>query len=439
MKYSYRYAMSMPLPVGDFRWLSVEEMRDFDPLLDVDVDGDTGYIIECTLEYPKEYHVDHNTNPLAAHQQRITGSMLSGYAKTALEAQKRKSERYKSDKLTSSYLRHELYVCHGVNLKLYLDLGMKLVKIHRMIAFKQEPFIRPYIQFCSRMRAESKTKSRSNTFKMCANAIFGKMIENSGNRMDTIFVHDRASALRRNSDPRIKGQLILEDNLTIAFMAKKVVKLNQLWPVGFSILELSKAHMLSLFYNKIRPAFFGKASILVSDTDSYLMMLGSPSVDAAISKLMPIMDTSNYPPEHPLYDNSRKNQPGLLKNESPANDIVECVAVRSKVYAFRTEKDEVDSRCKGIKKSVGRAIPFEDFKRAVLSETPQVVSVTQHLIQSKDHVNRLLKVTKTAMTSFDDKRSLNRCGIHSYPYGSRLIDQSGEKECFYCTNPKLFP
>lgn len=176
----------------------------------------------------------------------------------------------------------------------------------------------------------------------------------------------------------------------------------------------------------------------MSDTDSYLMMICSPSVDAAITKLLPVMDTSNYPIDHPLYDDSRKNQPGLLKNESPANDIVEAVAVRSKVYAYRTEDDKVDNRCKGVKKSVGRAIAFDEFKNTVLNSTPQVVSVTQHSIQSKNHVNMLMKSTKVAMTSFDDKRSLNNCGVHSVPYGSRLLDDNDD-ECIFCENPFLYP
>lgn len=433
--------MQQPMPVGDFRWLSPDELAKFDVLRDVKEEDDSGigFIVECDLEYPEMFHSDHNSIPLAAHKQRITERMLSPYAMAALETARGKvGTSYKADKLTSSFERREKYVCHGVNLKLYLELGMRLLAVHRVIRFKQEPFIRPYIDFCAKMRAESKTKSRSNTFKMCSNAVFGKMIENANNRMDTMFVEDRKTALRKNTDPRLKGQMVLEENLTIAFLSKKEVKLNQLWPVGFSILELSKAHMLRMYYKKIRPTFHGKSSILLSDTDSYVLALGCPSVDSAITMLKDVMDTSNYPKTHSLYDESRKNVPGLLKNEMPTQDIVECVAVRSKVYALRTEKS-FDSRCKGVKKTARKAIPFEDFRDTVLSPTPKTVVVTQYSIQSKNHVNRLMKLTKTAMTSFDDKRFLSVCGVHSFPYGSRLIRVSAENDaCFYCSNPHLY-
>ena len=430
--------MSKPMPVGDFRWLSKEEIKNLNMDSDISEECSTGYIFEVTLEYPPEYHLDHNTLPLAAHRQDITGDMLSQYALDALTVQKKKGLTYKATKLTSSYLRRSKYVCHGICLQLYLKLGMRLVKTHRVIAFRQEAFIKPYIDFCSKKRAESVTKSRSNTMKLMANSIFGKMIENSNNRMETHFVTDRSTALRRNTDPRLRGQMILGENLSVAFMAKKEQKLNQMWPIGFTILELSKAHMLDLFYNTIRPAFNGRASVLLSDTDSFVLALPTRTVDEAVTTLKHVMDFSNYAQDHPLYDPSKKNVPGLLKNESPGDDIIECVAVRSKVYALRSAKT-FDSRCKGVKKSVRKAIPFEEFKSTVLAPEPKMVTVTQFCIQSKKHVNRLMKITKTAMTSFDDKRSLADCGIHTFPYGSRFIELSAEiGECFFCANPQLF-
>lgn len=205
----------------------------------------------------------------------------------------------------------------------------------------------------------------------------------------------------------------------------------------YSILELSKAHMISLFYKVIKPTFDSKATILVSDTDSYVLAVSSPSVDAAITKLKSVMDTSNYPKDHPLYSGERARVPGLLKNESPDHDLQCCVGVRSKVYALKSEQT-FDSRCKGVKTNVRKKIPFEEFKETVVG-SPRAYQVTQHLIQAKNHVNRLVKVTKTAMTSFDDKRSLAPCGIHSYPYNSKLIQYTEEQgKCFYCANPKLF-
>jgi len=38
-------------------------------------------------------------------------------------------------------------VTHYVNLKLYVRLGMRLTRIHRILEFTQDPWIKTYIDF----------------------------------------------------------------------------------------------------------------------------------------------------------------------------------------------------------------------------------------------------------------------------------------------------
>ena len=47
----YGGAMSEPLAVGNFKFLSPEEISDF-KLEDIPADSHTGFIIECNLHYP---------------------------------------------------------------------------------------------------------------------------------------------------------------------------------------------------------------------------------------------------------------------------------------------------------------------------------------------------------------------------------------------------
>jgi len=54
----YGDAMSNPLPVGKFKFLSQTEIDQFD-LMSIPPDGDTGYIIECDLIYPDHLHDEH--------------------------------------------------------------------------------------------------------------------------------------------------------------------------------------------------------------------------------------------------------------------------------------------------------------------------------------------------------------------------------------------
>lgn len=252
--------------------------------------------------------------------------------------------------------------------------------------------------------------------------------------MDCKFVRTRKDALRRNTDPRMKSQLIFNENLSIAFMRKKSQKLNQSWAVGFSILEISKFIMQSLMYIAVRPAFEGRVTTILSDTDSWILALPAGSADEAVEKMKSIMDFSNYASSHPLHSIKVKNRTGYLKNEMPGEEITEVVAVRSKTYAVKSE-ESVSSKCKGVKRVAKNKIPFSAFVKCV-NETYQH-SVTQHTIQSKKHTNRLMKCNKVAFSSFDDKRHL-LCGVHSVPYGSAIIAMSRKmNQCFFCANPQL--
>jgi hypothetical protein len=52
----YGWAMSQPLPIRDFKWMSGEELEKW---------RNYGCILEVDLEYPEELHDKHNEYPLA--------------------------------------------------------------------------------------------------------------------------------------------------------------------------------------------------------------------------------------------------------------------------------------------------------------------------------------------------------------------------------------
>ena len=54
--------MSQPLQVGKFRFLSPDEIADFD-VMSVPTHGDTGYIVECDLKYPQNFTTSIATTP----------------------------------------------------------------------------------------------------------------------------------------------------------------------------------------------------------------------------------------------------------------------------------------------------------------------------------------------------------------------------------------
>jgi len=138
----YGNAQIQKVPLDSFRWLAEEETENFD--VDLDADGDFGYFIECDLHYPEHLHSSHANFPLAPEILEVTYENLSPYVRRAILATEGR-KTYSDVKLMSTFHDKLNYVCHIKNLQLYLSLGMELMKIHRVLEFRQDTLLKPYI------------------------------------------------------------------------------------------------------------------------------------------------------------------------------------------------------------------------------------------------------------------------------------------------------
>jgi hypothetical protein len=113
--------------------------------------------------------------------------------------------------------------------------------------------------------------------------------------------------------------------------------------------------------------------------------------------------------------------------------MCEYVGLRSKTYAYllREEGKEhvLRSKAKGVTKGYKKTLDFQHFKKCI--ETYATTVVHQYHIRSTNHVVKTLKVKKTAFGSYDDKRRILNCGIHSLAYGSKFIKANND-ECTFC-------
>jgi len=140
--------MLSKLPYGNFRFLDDPENFDFQTIR---YDDNTGYILEVDLQYPMELHDTHSDLPLAPAHLKVTLDMLSDYSKSD-------SKPFRGQvALTPNLYDKSKYVLHLRNLELYTQLGTKVTKIHRVLAFDQRAYLAPYILFNTEKRQQARS------------------------------------------------------------------------------------------------------------------------------------------------------------------------------------------------------------------------------------------------------------------------------------------
>lgn len=262
----YGWAMMQYLPYGGFRWLTEKQIEQLVKKDNIPEDNKKGYILEVDLEYPTELYNLHNDYPCAPEKMNITKDMLSPYCKQIQE--KFGISIGQVSKLVPTLLNKTKYVLHYRNLQLYLELGLTLKKVHRVLEFNHSPWLKQYIEYNTNKRMQAKNAFEKDFFKLMINSVSGKTIKNLRKRVDVRLVTDHNQYLKIVSKPSFSGSKAFNENLVAVHEIKECLTLD--WPayVGMCILDLSKTPMYDFHHNTIKKMYGNKARLLFTDTDS---------------------------------------------------------------------------------------------------------------------------------------------------------------------------
>ena len=175
----YGWGLSSYLPYGGFNLL--KNIDGFD-VNSISQKSPIGYFLEVDLKYPDELHELHNDYPLAPEKLAVSSDMLSKYCKKIADKYEIKVGDVK--KLIPNLGNKTKYVLHYRNLQLYLSLGMKLTKIHRVLKFNQSDWMKKYIDFNTEKRMNAADDFEKDFFKLTINFVYGKAMENLRKRIN---------------------------------------------------------------------------------------------------------------------------------------------------------------------------------------------------------------------------------------------------------------
>ena len=231
----YGHAMSHPLPTGNFQFPNLKEIGEFD-MSKRAANDDIGFILDVDLKYPVNIHESHNDYPFSAENVKITQDMLSPYSRSLIK-------KYSSteEKLAPSLNDKIKYVLHFENLRLNLELGMELVKIHRILQYRSYVII--LAKFVQTFRKQRVWQN----------------MECLRNRINLKQVTNPIRAKKLIARPTFQRFDIINKDLTSITMMKDKVLINRPMYHGFSILDLSKITMYRFHYQQIIARYGNKA------------------------------------------------------------------------------------------------------------------------------------------------------------------------------------
>ena len=211
--------------------------------------SDKGYILEVDVDYPSKLHKLHTDMPFLPERMKID----------------------KTKKLVCNLRDKKKYVVHISILKQALNHALKLKKVHRVIEFNQEAWLKKYIDMNTELRKKASNDFEKDFFKLMNKAVFGKTMKNVRKHRDIKLVKTDHKRNKLVSELNYHTMKLISENLSIIEMKKVKVKMKKPIYLGLSLLEISKIVMYEFWYDYLKKKYGDMVKLCYMDTDSLIM------------------------------------------------------------------------------------------------------------------------------------------------------------------------
>ena len=191
--------MIQKLPVDGFEWEENTLKFNENIIKNYNQDSNKGYILEVDVEYPKKLHDLHSDLPFLPKRMKIN----------------------KCSKLVCCLYDKNNYVVHIAALKHALNHGLILKKVHGVIQFNQEAWLKEYIDMNTELRMQAKNEFEKEFLKLMNNCVFGKTMENVRNHRDIKLVTTDKKKNHLVSEPNYWAIKDFSENLVAIKIKKK--------------------------------------------------------------------------------------------------------------------------------------------------------------------------------------------------------------------------
>lgn len=415
----YSYCLRRPLPLGNYKWLSEKKVKCFD--IHCAKKG-KGHILQVDVSYPQELHAYFRDLPPLPHHKFPDRNQWSSHQKRLAEITGQIRISGKTKKLIADLEPKRDYVVHIELLRICIKLGVKVDKIHRIVEFDESPWASSYIDYVEKQRQKAASLFESNYLKKANNVIFGYMLNDVTRRRRTQLITSSEKFLKLSRKPNFKRWNIYGSHLVSVEMQPVSVLMSSPIIAGFSVLDISKMHMLKVWYFLLKKIYADNIHLLMTDTDSLICgIVNDENIYEVMTRYSRYFDLSEFQGEMQKTTNSKRA--GTMKDELAGRDeILEFVGLRAKSYSLRLASEKSDNKSKGIPRVVMKNTTFADYMQALEYPIPDELNKCKFsAIRSLKQKMFTVQQNRTYLSSFDDKRIIDESGIETWPYGFSFV------------------